>query len=255
MVATTAQHYDWQRVAAHVMDTGQAVEITAVDPMIHRPVGPTSRTRLLDMRDGRCLLELPNNRETVASLRHTHHAALLLVDASVRLLCVVRVEEAIKHRLNEHTEVWALRLSEPVDVQSAQRRAFFRAMTAHLKLMVTVQPLADTPLNTGVEIPDGPPFKAVMANVSGGGLGVIAPQRVGALVQHYGRYRCTVSLPTHDEPLSVAVKHVHLHTNDDGTHYMGLAFNFANVAEQRRVEDGICRFTTWLQRQQLARQH
>jgi c-di-GMP-binding flagellar brake protein YcgR len=255
MMTSTVAHYDWHRAALVMFAGGQPIELTAVDPLTHEPVGPTSRTRILDIHGGRCLVELPSHRDTAASIRHTHHAMMLLVDSGVRLQCVVRIDEVIKHQLNAQTEVWALRMSEPLHVQSAQRRAFFRAMTAHLKLMVNMQPLAETPLHTGIEIPDGPPFRAMMVNVSGGGLGVIAPQRVGTLIQHYGRYRCSVALPTHDEPLAVTVKHVHLHSNDDGTHYMGLAFKLADVAERHRVEDSICRFTTWLQRQQLARQH
>ena len=37
---------------------------------------------------------------------------------------------------------------------------------------------------------------------------------------------------------------------EDGSLYLGLAFDFADAVQRRRSHDMICRFTTWYQRQQ-----
>lgn len=246
------------------------MEVTAATAAGEDRLAPTYRVRLLSLEGG-VLVERPQSADAARYLRDGTVLRVLAAEKDDRWEFVAAVAGQELHALNRATKVPAVRLSPTGAARSAQRRSFFRVSAAGVPLKpVWLRPMEGVkPAPSPAELEANPgqlaaeplaaplylhePFPTTLLNVGGGGIGVEAPLRVAQQLPRILSYSARLELPTLPRAIDVATKLVHLQPRDDGTHYMGLAFEFADPAAKRRDVDLLCKFTTWLQRQQLQR--
>lgn len=177
-----------------------------------------------------------------------------------------------------------LHITLPERMERCTRRGFFRISTANLRLAyVQCWPLLDptsvAPAEAAnrVEISDllagtaqpveptspsvpepqhlpevGPPFKAQLLNVSGGGLGLlVAPQDAAALASRSYVWTRLDLRPHIPAPVAVTARIAHTHIDSGQNVYAGLAFDFAhNPSHRKFVVDLFSQYIEALQRQQ-----
>jgi hypothetical protein len=184
----------------------------------------------------------------------------------------------------------ALMLGLPERVERCTRRSFFRISTANLQLpRVQCWPLLDpssvvapeaanrleitdlykaqalgptsVPDDSGPEpsvLPEvGPPFKAKLLNVSGGGLGLLVAPEDAAALNSRSYVWLRVDLRPHiPAPAAVTARVAHTHTDSSQNIYAGLAFDFAhNPSHRKFVVDLFAQYLDALQRQQKQAQN
>jgi len=243
---------EWKPIYADLAQRNGSVEATLVHR--HRDgegTPPTYKVRLLQFEDDMVIIERPQ-RTGDEGLGKGDHIRLLATDGSQRVECETQVLRGGNFKLNAQQSVPALQLAPPAYGQSAQRRNFYRASLAAAKLQASAQPVDDA----GEATPDTEPISTRVINLSGGGIGLEAPQSAAQRVEAASRYRVILPIPLDDEPIAVVVRQVHLQFREDGTSYLGLAFDWAGVepTDQRRRTDAIVAFATEVQRDQIRRQ-
>lgn len=260
----------WEECLAELNKRDGAVEITGLSAQRHpsndsakQNVAPSFRVRLLAWRPTGLVVDRPTNPEEAHYFQQGAVVRVLVVDGPARWELLTTVSSRVRFRLNEQSVVSAIVLTRPHEVNSVQRREFFRVSTAAVKIPpVTLKPILPKPVvggaNDEAEPVFGPQprllqFNGKLVNAGGGGMGVEASNDVAFTLNLCRRYHCVVELPSMDQPLEVDCTLVHLETIANQMHYLGLRFETANAAARRRVEDQICHFTSWLQRQQLQR--
>lgn len=252
----------WRPRLVMLAARNSAVEVTAdAGSGDGAQMAPTFRMRLLTFGGDTMRLEKPSPAmapEAGRWLREGAAVKVLVIDKSERWEFTTRIKGFVMHDLSDKVKVNAIEVAPPTQMNSGQRRSFFRVSTAG----VAIKPARLTPIEvdaataqaTSAE-PKFPaqPFTGRLLNIGGGGMGIEAPQRVSAQLSDPIRYRCRLELPTAGEVLEVTVLTVHLEPREGGTHYLGMRFEFDDQAQQRRCEQQVVRFTTWLQRQQIQR--
>jgi len=219
-------------------------------------VGTTCKTRVLEViGDGELLVDVPPYPEANQELARGADVSVLAVQGSRRLIGYGKVLGVERYELAGGQRTRALRISRASEVESAQRRRFFRASAggavAHPVELFLLDPAA------GDRKPLEPePIKAWLLNIGGGGVGLTVEHgnALGPSLRRTTRFLASVKLPGEDQPLHVVAKLVHLQAMHGDTLYLGFEFQFDHAAEQRRVEDQIVRVSTLLQRQQIRRQ-
>jgi hypothetical protein len=100
----------------------------------------------------------------------------------------------------------------------------------------------------------GPKFTAELANLGGGGVGVIVgPDDSGALGRHRVLWLRLSLAPEVSVPVCVSGKVVHTHIDSTQKTYVGIAFDFSfNAAHQKMVADQILSYIE--AKQELQRQ-
>ncbi len=261
MPANRSRTLRWRDVLSQIAQRGGAIELSvapasvdAAEPLV--PADLVWRVRLRDVTDDGLVVECPS----AAGLS-------LSIDEGVRLVGAMTVGQ---NRWMFHTSVLGtariegrqhLRLSAPEQVERCQRRTFHRISTASLQVPeVTVWPMLDpssaiaaevacrAAVNEGTvgQLPDelmpdvGPSFKAKLVNVSGGGLGLLAPRDEAGGFDAARYFFLRVELePVLSAPLCLTTKLVHRHLDSAQLIHAGMAFEFtfhpehqAFVAEQ-----------------------
>lgn len=171
--------------------------------------------------------------------------------------------------------VLTLRLPETVDRLS--RRSHYRVGAHHLALpQVTCWPLldpasaaiAERAIQAQIEAaqanPDqardsqteqlalpevGPPFQSTLANIGGGGIGLIIDKDNAGGVGRHRTFWLRVDLsPCIEVPLAVTARMVHTHMDSAQRTYAGMAFEFGhNKPHQKFVVDQLLRFVDYQQ--------
>ena len=179
----------------------------------------------------------------------------------------------------------AIRLRIPDHVERCARRAFYRMSTAELRLPeVQCWPLLDpctvlaaevanrahiSALLRGEIAPDaaqddadpmvlpevGPPFRAKLVNLGGGGAGMMIDRAASSGSDRsrmiWTRINLTPEIPA---PLAVTAKIVHSHIDSSMNTYVGVAFDFSYHAAHREfVVAQISRYVLAQQRRQNVR--
>jgi hypothetical protein len=251
----------WRDGLQQIADRGGAIELSIAQPnaelgVDHGPADLVWRVRLLQVTDDDLTVESP----AAAGLS-------LSIDEGVGLVAGMTIGQ---NRWMFHTTVirtervdgrQRLRLSAPDRIERCHRRQFHRISTANLQLpTVTVWPMLDpgsavpaelacrAAILDGLEMsrPDdllpevGPGFTASLVNISGGGLGLIAPREEASGLDASRYFFLRIDLrPTLASPLSLTTKLVHRHMDSSQQVHAGMAFEFgfhpehqAFVAEQ-----------------------
>jgi c-di-GMP-binding flagellar brake protein YcgR len=241
----------WTRTVSELAERNESIELRPV-PAADGHEMPAVRLRLLAVEStGTLLVERPLMGASEQGLRKGAAVTILMVVEGQRWEATSVIRSALPYRLNDQQTVRAWRLAAPRNIQSAQRRAFFRADTGG----VDIDPVILVPLLTEGE--EGPPLQARLVNIGGGGMGVTIPLCPELLrrLKASRHYECRILLPRIGAgPLDVTAELVHLRRIASDLAYLGLTFRTDHAMNRRFIEDTIVRFTTWLQREQIRRE-
>lgn len=155
----------------------------------------------------------------------------------------------------------ALRLASPETVERCARRNADRTPTLGLDLpMVDCWPLLDARTATAIEVANrvqitdllnqggtavscddpaalpevGPAFSARLANIGGGGIGLVIPRQDHATVDSVHPYFLRIDLrPAVPAPLLLTARVAHTHIDSQQNTYAGFAFEFSHNAEHK----------------------
>jgi c-di-GMP-binding flagellar brake protein YcgR len=174
----------------------------------------------------------------------------------------------------------ALALALPERVERCARRDFLRVSTASLRLpSIECYPLLEPAsviaadaanrdriaacqsrgLRLASQDPDlmpnvGPPFRARLMNIGGGGVGLLVTKDDSAAASAHRLLWMRLDLSPHiPAPLAITAKQVHTHIDSEQNLYLGLAFEFAfDPAHREFVVDQIGRYIGLVQAQRQA---
>lgn len=169
-----------------------------------------------------------------------------------------------------------IRLSAPQGVERCQRRSFYRVSTAELRLpTVRCWPLLDPTSVVAAEVANrsqisellrdhqltqnpeadplvlpevGPPFRAKLVNIGGGGAGLVIERGENGATDRSRALWLRINLMPHiPAPIAVTAKIAHTHIDSGQNLYLGLAFDFAhNLVHKDFVVGQISRYVVAL---------
>lgn len=164
-------------------------------------------------------------------------------------------------RAERHGHVPVLRLTAPETVERCSRRTFYRMSTAELHLPSVqcwplLSPLSAIPAEIACRaharmaiaaggkvltdapsvMPDvGPVFVAKLANISGGGAGLVIDHNDAAAVDRVRQLWLQIDLrPAVVSPIALSAKVAHTHIDSAQNLYLGVAFDFSLHAEHKQ---------------------
>lgn len=210
------------------------------------------RTRLLEVEaDDAFLVECSHDMRDSGLFDRAQSVLVILEAGGSRWQGHCQVIGPVEHEPESGQPARALRLGHIEQIDSAQRRQFFRAGTVGSHA---------GPVEIHSAVPGSDKYPAAvgeLANLSGGGMGVtlhvagLDPRAAAVLKDRH--YRCVLNLPGYDEPIEVRGELVRMERRPRGLAYLGIRFDFDKTARRAEVEESIVRFTTELQRTQLRR--
>lgn len=237
-----------EEIVAFLRDRQPTVEIR---PFSDDPdfVAPTFRTRVLSAGDGGIVVQRPAQAEAAGCFHPRTVVSVLALDGEGRRWELIsKVRRSMRVKLNDTADTAALMLDYPSELRSGQRRSFYRVATRSSE-MDSIQLLPHE------ESPEVKAFSAALLNISGGGVGVIAPVEMREQLARTRYYVCRMTLPVLGFPMMIPVCIVHREILEDGQTYLGMSFDFDDDRSDReRIVDEVCRFATHLQREQLRKQ-
>jgi|GEM_PF-1909819 len=232
------------------------------------------KVRLLYLQDRRWIIERPFSLKGQPAITRDMHLLGILGSGAHRWSFRTTVEAVVRFKLNDTQTVAALRLSAPTDVQSAQRRAFFRVHLLAANIPdVTCWPLldlssaiesekADEHLHREGELPSprplppttDQPFTAPLNDLSGNGVSILVDDEHLKKLEQNPLLWLKLDLPDLSHPLMVVARYVRQQPDAVGRRVVGLTFQFRhNRSHESFINDQICRWAAAEQRRQLHR--
>lgn len=245
-----------------------AVDICAIDPDDPSHVRPTFRARVLSVEpDGQVVVEKPDRPAAMGEFPIHGRVEILLIHHQQRWVGDCTIEQVRPFQLNEQKRLLSLILSRPGRVRSNQRRRFYRVNTAGAELSpirlrpVFPEPIASMPIDDHASeqvvalMHGSASLEACVVNVSGGGVGatMIMDRQLLTLLKQCREFDAQLQLPHLDDPIKARAKLVHIRPMDNQLVYLGLQFEFDDVADQREAEDNLMHYGAKVQRDQLRR--
>jgi c-di-GMP-binding flagellar brake protein YcgR len=211
------------------------------------------RTRLLKLLSDRILVESPSQAEELLRIPAESPIGVHLLLNGTRFEFTSAILEAnLKARLNRHTLVRALALRRPTEVRESQRRSSYRMTLAAKAMPVTLAP-PHREVPSACD-PRGPVIRARLANLSAGGLAVLADGTDKPLLEVNRQLYLTFEFP--DEPeafnMLVEVRHVQM-IGASGYVKAGMAFIPWEGSNLKTESLRIARFITRIERKVLRR--
>lgn len=275
------------------LDRGQTLDELANPPAAGLPAGdrpdaaPSDliwRVRILGLNDEQIVVEQPGALGQSIRLDVGIKLVVGLTIGQNRWMfkadVIGRAEIAQAHG----RPIAGLRLAMPVHVERCQRRNFYRMSTAQLHLpevqcwslldltSVVAAEVANRTLITdmlsGVLSPSasaadeplvlpevGPPFKAHMVNIGGGGAGLLVDRGVAIGPDRTRAVWLRLDLRPHiPAPIAMTAKIAHTHMDSAQNLYLGVAFDFSfHTAHRDFVAGQICQYVLANQREQVRR--
>lgn len=290
MPANRLRNEQWRRSLDQIAERGGGLEISfaragadhlasADDPDISNLIW---RVRILYLTEDEITLEQPMALgETMALEKGVELVAVMAVGQNRWMFTttVLGPGETAPGRPGA-----AFRVSVPETVERCRRRSFYRVSTTQLVLpRVTCWPLLNADsvvlaeksnemrvlasqnpsepatfenLDEHLTMPEvGPPFRAALANMGGGGIGIVVEPGDSRSLTRHRTFWLSIALPPEiTVPLAVAAKLVHTHIDSSQKTYCGLAFEFGhNRSHQKFIVEQIRRCVTIQQEAQLNR--
>ncbi len=243
------------------------------------------RVRILALSDTEIVVEEPTMLGRTITLEPNAALVAIIAIGQNRWMFRTTVLGKQTEALSDRVQSVCIRLSMPDNVERCQRRNFYRVSTVGLSLPeVEAFPLLDIstagaaeeicraevlsaqnpavigkigpPTPGAMPAAVGPPIKALMVNLGGGGSGLmVAPEDRGAFESHslfWLRIRVGGDARF---AIGVVARVRHRHIDSSQRLYAGMQFEFVQKAEHEAfVVDQICRYVASVQREQLARQ-
>ncbi len=271
--ATRQRSENWRRSLQQIYDKRGAIEISLSRAAIMRQAagsGPQApdliwRVRLLDVGEQNLVVEAPAAMGAAIPFGPGAQIVAAIVIGQNRWMFETRVHEVRSDPAGPAGAPPSLILEAPVSVERCHRRQSNRISTYELHLPhCTVWPLLDldsavvaeranelmveeamaggrlmiapgNPAEQHMMLPEvGPPFEAMIANLGGGGMGLVIDPKNARGVERHRLFWLRFSLPpTIPAPLSVTARMVHSHIDSAQRTYAGLAFEFGHNRRHR----------------------
>ncbi len=289
MPANRLRNEQWRRSLEQIFERGGGLEISfprAAGADVAADDEGTSnliwRVRILSLCDDEIVLEQPMALGEIMNLETGVELVVVMAVGQNRWMFTTRVLGSAGFSPVPGRSGSAFRVSVPESVERCRRRSFYRVSTTQLVLpKVTCWPLlnpdsvvlaektnemrvlaSQNPVEEAtyenvdehLTMPEvGPPFKATLANIGGGGIGIVVePGDAQALTRHRVFWLSIALPPEIAVPLAVTAKLVHTHIDSSQKTYCGLAFEFGhNRSHQKFIVDQIRRCVTIQQQAQL----
>ncbi len=287
MPASRSRTHEWKKLLQQIADRHGAIEIAVAHPEYEgaepaaHAAGPDLvwRVKIMDLREGEIVVENPMALGRDMNIEvGTEFAAAITVGQNRWTFRTVNLGDASADRRTPHRR---LRLRMPTGVARSQRRRI-RVDTQGLTLpRVELWPLLDPksvlPAERAAELAYeswkssgsvdsstlledsmlptvGPKFTADLANLGGGGVGlVVGPEDSGVLGRHRVLWLRMSLAPEMPVTVNATGKVVHTHIDSTQKTYVGIAFDFSfNPGHQKLVGDQIQYYIE--QQQELQRQ-
>lgn len=249
---TTTQ---WIEIAQFILQRNGAVSLSPLSMEDENHTDELSfGSRLLDMNDTHLVVEVPNAAIAKQQFQIGAKMYVVMVQRTVRVELCCEILDRIKVSVNANVETIGYQLSYPTHVGSAQRRAYYRA---HVSAM-PIKPVKFIPLDPVLKHPMYEiAFTGNMVNISGGGMGVIVQKEHVPILRDSKFFTCDVELPMDKERIkfSIECQSMHKTAGRKGDVYVGLEFKITDPAHKREIVDKLVKYTTWVQREQLRKEH
>lgn len=265
MPANRSRTERWRDCLDQVYERGGCLEISveqAQEPDQQAGANLVWRVRILRLTDAEIVVEQPNALGQTIRIDQGSRILGVLAIGQNRWMFPTRAVGTIEIAQPDGRGISALRLEMPSSVERCQRRQFYRMSTAELRLPgVVCWPLLDPSSAVAAEIANraiitdllrsntpapfdreepfvmpevGPPFKATLVNVGGGGAGLLVPPTESTSAARsrtlWVRIDLTPEIPI---PLAVTAKIAHTHLDSAQNQYLGIAFDFSAHAAHR----------------------
>lgn len=280
-----AQHIEpslWKSALRDMAECNACVSLCGLLGVSGEACGLTHQVRVLAVNAAGIVFDRPERMDVGVYFTPGTRIRVLIAHRNQDWEFQTAVHELQQYELSERMAVRAMTLHWPQTVRTAQKRSYFRVNISGIQLLpVSITPIIeqedsglvfvsgdeaanpsvighihahDEGDHAAVRVARAPAkvqtVHARLQNLSGGGMGVVLPQKFSRVVMSAERFNCVLTLPQLPKALVVQARVVQNLLQDDGTLYLGLAFDFTDAVQRRRSGDMICRFTTWYQRQQ-----
>lgn len=270
MPASRSRTERYQDCLRQIQERGGGIELALKDGA-NNGADLLWRVRLLRVSDEELVVEPPS--AAGAPIRLPEQTGLIgcMAVGQNRWMFHTRVVGQVSVGEAGRAPVPGIRLAAPERVERCRRRAFLRISTASLSLpSVECWPLIDPTsvmaaevanaalvrhhLRTGQPWTDtgeplllpevGPPFRASLANLSGGGVGLLLGRNDAPGLDRARLFWIRINLtPGIPAPIGVTARLAHTHPDSQGNVYAGMAFEFQfNPAHRAFVVDQVCRY-------------
>jgi len=260
MPANRSRTDRWRQSLEKIRARGGGLEFTVNNPQDPDSKNLVWRVRLLDYDDTSITLEHPG---AMGLSFHIEPGTPLIGIISVgqnRWMFHTQTSES-KSQPNSSTKFKTLQVEMPKKVERCMRRNFDRTSTARVDLPVVnawpllnhasaapvelasrmmIQQLREqTALSSGDFDPQmlpevGPRFEAKLANIGGGGVGLLIDRESRANIDSANIFWLSVDLrPAVPAPLVMTAKLAHTHIDSQQCTYAGLAFDFSQSTDQK----------------------
>ena len=269
MPANRSRTERWRECLQQIQQREGGIEMTLPSP----GGGPNLvwRCRLLRITPDELVVEMPGAAGQTVELSTGLEVVCVIAVGQNRWMFHSRTRGSVSLGERGRGPALGLRLTAPTEVERCQRRQFYRISTASIELpQVECWPVLDPAsvrmaeianrslvhecehdnsaqedLASSLVLPEvGPKFTARLANISGGGLGLIFEGDEAAALDQSRLLWLRVDLrPTLAAPLGLTGRLSHTHMDSGQRVYAGLAFEFQfNPAHRGFVLEQIGRF-------------
>lgn len=238
------------------------------------------RVKILNVHEDSVDVEAPVALGRTIEIEQGMNIVAIMAIGQNRWMFGTEVQRTSSLKTPHGRTVGVLTLRLPKTVDRLSRRSHYRVGTHHLSLpQVTCWPLLDpasaaiaeraiqaqieaAQANPGaagdaiaeqLALPEvGPPFQATLANIGGGGIGLIIDKDNAGGVGRHRTFWLRVDLsPAIEVPLAVTARMVHTHIDSAQRTYAGMAFEFGhNKPHQKFVVEQLLRFVDYQQQSQ-----
>ncbi|MFK7760312.1 MAG: hypothetical protein AB8C13_10245 [Phycisphaerales bacterium] len=262
MPANRSRTDRWRQSLEKIRSRGGGLEFTVnnPDPATGESKNLVWRVRLLDYNDDTLVLEHPG---TMGLSFHIENDTPLIGILSVgqnRWMFHTKVTASTTYKSGTFSAK-AITVDMPENVERCMRRNFDRTSTARIDLpTVNAWPLLNQQSAAPVEIANrmmieqlraenttatssfdpqmlpevGPRFEARLANIGGGGVGLVVDRQNRATLDSAQQFWLSINLmPTVPAPVVMVAKMAHTHLDSQQNTYAGLAFDFSQSTNHK----------------------
>ncbi|MAE66865.1 MAG: hypothetical protein CMJ18_21620 [Phycisphaeraceae bacterium] len=247
-MATSVSRTQWEPSLQAIVNARGTVLASPLDDSGEPLAGGAWRIRLMSFDHKAFVIEAPGTADAVEQVFPGCRLEVLVVWPPHRWRCCATVA-GLMRCVSEDKVLDVVSLNQPYEVQSAQRREFFRVSTAGMKLeSAQLIPAVDRYEQVS-GIASAESFTGNVVSVSGGGIAVTGPISLQRQIEQATYYECRFALPDGSPPIDCLVRVVRWQALKNDRMFIGCQFEPRDPV----VVDRICRFTTWIQRKQLRR--
>ncbi len=292
MPATRSRTENWRNCLWQIFERNGALEISL--PNIEHDADTDStnliwRVKILSIKDDELTVDLPYALGKTLDLDDGVELVAAIVVGQNRWMFNTKVLGHVTQKSKGPRPITGLRLHLPNKVERCGRRNSHRVSTSELtlprvrcwslidpasaavaeraneELVRRVTTTNDTAASTGgmdefieqLALPEvGPPFDAQLANLGGGGIGIIIDQDSASALTSNRIFYLQFALPPEiPVPLAVTAKLVHTHIDSTQRTYAGLAFDFSrNKGHENFIAEQLERYLNLRQEAQHRRE-